>query len=75
MAGVTGARGVSRVADTGAPYVTLAVGVAVEVAVRHDVAGDELAQPGEHLLWKRVGPVNFPGRVDELEDAPIVRSG
>ena len=65
----------SRVADTRAPHVTLAVEVAVEVAVGHGVAGDELAQPGEHLLWKRVGSVNFPGRVEELEDAPVVRSG
>ena len=54
---------------------TLAVEVAVEVAVRHGVAGDELAQPGEHLLWKRFGSVNLPGRVDEPEDAPVVRSG
>jgi hypothetical protein len=55
--------------------VTLAVEVSVEVAVRHGVAWDELSQPGEHLLWKRVGSVNLPGCVDELEDAAIVRSG
>ena len=61
--------------DTGAPNVTLPVEVSVEVAVRHSVAWDELAQPGKHLLWKRVGSVNLPGRVDELEDAAIVRSG
>jgi hypothetical protein len=47
--------------------VTLAVEVAVEVAVRHGVAGDELAQPSEHLLWKRVEPFNLPGHVEELE--------
>jgi hypothetical protein len=61
----------SRVADTGAPNGTLAV----ELAVRHGVAGDELAQPGEHLHWKRVCPVDLPGRVEELEDAAKVRSG
>ena len=66
---------VSRVMDTGAPNVTLAVEVSVEVAVRHGVAWDEPAQPGEHLLWKRVGSVNLPGRMEELEDAPVVRSG
>ena len=60
----------SRVADAGTPNVA----VAVEVAVRHGVAGDELAQPGEHLLWKRVGSFDLTGHVDELEDAPVVRS-
>lgn len=60
----------SRVADAGAPNVA----VAVEVAVRNGVTGDELAQPGEHLLWKRVGSFDLTGRVDELEDAPVVRS-
>jgi hypothetical protein len=60
----------SPVADAGAPNVS----VGVEVAVRHDIAGDELAQPGEHLLWKRVGSFDLTGRVDELEDAPVVRS-
>ena len=65
----------SREADTGPPSVTLAVAIGVEVAVRHGVAGDELAQPSERVLRERVGSVNLPGGVDELEDAPVVRSG
>jgi hypothetical protein len=54
--------------------VAVTVEVRVEIAVRHGVAGDELAQSGEHVLWERVGSFDFAGRVDELEDAPIVRS-
>jgi hypothetical protein len=63
------------VPDTGAPNVALPVEVAVEIAVRHGDAGDKLPQPGEHMLWKRVAPVDLPGGVDELEDASVVRSG